>query len=290
MSDLLSVAEESDIKRNTYQQMLWESENGSEWQRSYAKKELQRYYFKRSNKSFFDKLTLKWLGQLPDKFVLEMDKVKTKPFVSNMTAWLLALCLTGLSAVMLTALGDLKNLSVIVLMFAPLSLLPNPLNWILLSILIWLGWQFRKEIGSFMQSSLFVWSYAVVRDSKSESTEMETGVKTMTYVSGAEKWSLSKKVKAVLLSTLSIPCLLALVLPIAFLPTMIGYSTFVMVYYMKQYSKYKDSIQATIETTRTMSIYKTVLPIQIGVSLALWIFNTPQIDHLLVKLSQLLTG
>ena len=289
MSDLTEVAKQSDIKRNAYQQLLWESENGSEWRSSSAKQELQRYYFKRPNESFFDKLILRWLGQLPDKFVLEMNKVKTRRSVSTLAAWLLTFWLTGLTALMFHTLGEVSNLSAFILMLTPLAFIPNPINWVLLAVLIWTCWRFRKEVGSFFRS-LLVWSRAVVTDEKSESTEMETGIKIMTFVSGAENWSNLQKIKSVLLSTLAIPGLVALLLPIAFLPAMVGYNIFVLVYYLGQYNKYKDAIQATVETTRTVSLYKTILPIQIGFSMLLWMINTPQLNQLLAKLTQLLNG
>lgn len=280
LSDLIEVTEHSDVKRNSYQQLLWESENGSEWNKSYAKAEMAKYHFKRPNKSLFDRLTLKWLGQLPDNFVLEMDKVKTKRLVITLTAWALTLLLTGLTTLMLIGVNNASILSVSSLILAPLAFVPSPINWIMLAVFIWSCWQFRKEIGSFFRTGMFVWSRSVVEDEKSESSEVEAGVKTMTFVSGAENWSGWQKVKSVLLSTLAIPFLAVLIYPVAFLPAMIGFNVFVLAYYLKQYRKYNDPIQATIETTRTVALYKTILPIQLGVSFVIWLLNLPLSSHL----------
>lgn len=292
MSDLRDVTKPSDFKRNSYQQLLWESIHGTEWQQSYAKKALKEYHFKKPNKSFSDRLTLKWLGQLPDNYVLEMDRVKSKPTATAVLAWILNLSLIAITAAMLFGIPKTATATAFMLLLTPLGLLPNIFAILTMATLVLLCWYFRKEIGSFYNTG-FGWTRSVVEDDKSENLDEHSGIKVMKYVSGAENWSTWQKIGSVLLSTLAVPGLMVIFLPVAFVPAFLAVNVFILGYYLKKYHKYKDSIQASIETTRFVSIYKTILPIQIGVSVTLWLYSLSVwtgFGHILIKLGQLMTG
>ena len=290
MSDLTNVGAKADDPLNSYQRLLRDIETGSGWNKEYAEISIQNYYFQRPTETPAQKSVVKLLGQLPMKFVLEMDKVKSKKMNTLLHAAIMLITVTALSILMMTLFPITAKLTMFAAVISPIALLPNPFPWVALAALGYLIWRFRVSIFSVYSLSGPLWTRSFV-SGKSAIDSEQSAISTLMYRSGAEKWSTKQKVGAVIYAAMASSMLAIFWLPLAFVPSMIFISAYLLNYYLSANRKYKDSIQASIETTRVASMYKLLFPVYLGISVAIWLQAVDfwsKFGEVLIKIGQAL--
>lgn len=291
LSDLTNVAVKSDEPLNSYQRLVRDIETGSGWNKEYAETHIQSYYFERPTKTVAQKAVAKLLGKLPNKSVLEMDRVKSSKPSSLLHAVIMVVVAGAISVTLMALFPITAKITMFSAVISPIALLPDPFTWVALAALGYLVWRFRNSIFSYYTLSGPLWSRSFVRSSKSSIDSETAGIHTLMYRTGAEKWSSRQKIGAVIYSAMASSMMAIFWLPIAFVPSMIFTSSYLLYYYLSANRKYKDSMQASVETTRVASMYKLLFPVYLGTGIAIWLNAVDfwsKFGELLIKIGQAL--
>lgn len=291
MSDFAKPSEAEAQKLNEYERVLLDLQSEDSWNREYAQKRIEDYHFKRPTNTWVGRLLVQSLGQMPERFVMQMDKIKSNSTMTNLSAMLLMIAMFAVTFVLLMWVPPSRITSLFAVLLMPISQAPALLAIAALVAVVGVIWLARRRVADIYKFDSTYWTRSVVEGS--DYFERGSAVQTMIFRTGAESWTTKQKVISVALSILMAGPLFVIWLPLAFVPSIVVAYSFFMYHYLKSWKKHRNTMLASIENARLVASFKRMIVFYFAVCLSTWLLVVdfwPNFGEVLVKIGQALQG
>lgn len=291
MNESTNASRPDGRRLNDYEELQLKLQSDDSWDRRFAERRIQDYYFERPEGSWVGQMVIKTLGQVPSHFVMQMDKVKPSKLRNVLSATLLVILMFAVSATIMLIVPMASIYSLFVLAFMAFGAISDIAIVIAFVALIFAVWLLRHKIYAVYSYDAPYLSKSVV--SSADNIERNAGLQTMMYRLGAENWSMRQKIASLGISLALIGPFFVIILPVAFVPSIVIAYCYFMLHYISMWKKYSNNERAAIENTRLVADYRRLLPLYVAACMVVWFIAVdfwPSFGRLLVEIGQALQG